>query len=146
MRLSKKAEYGLRALAVMARGKKSWSIQELCAREKIPVKFLEQILLALRHAGVLTSRRGVGGGYSLVKPPAETTVGEIVRALDGPVAPLPCVAAAGEPPCTCPEPRTCAVRLLMTQFRDGMTEWLDRHTLEDLARLGPVPGGLAFEI
>lgn len=146
MRLSKKAEYGLRALAVMARGKKSWSIQELCAHEKIPVKFLEQILLSLRNSGVLASRRGVGGGYSLVKPAAETTVGEVVRALDGPIAPLPCAMGAGQPPCTCPEPRTCPVRLLMTQFRDEMAEWLDHHTLEDLARLGPGPGGLAFEI
>ena len=67
MRLSKKAEYGLRALATMARGKASWSIQELSEAEHIPVKFLEQILLALRHAGVLTSRRGVGGGKPIVK-------------------------------------------------------------------------------
>jgi Rrf2 family protein len=146
MRLSKKAEYGLRALAAMARGKKSWSIHELCAQENIPVKFLEQILLALRHAGILSSRRGVGGGYSLVKAPSETTVGEIVRALDGPIAPVPCAAGKPEIPCTCPDPRTCPVRLLMTQFRNEMVEWLDGHTLDDLARLGPAAGGLAFEI
>jgi Rrf2 family protein len=145
MRLSKKAEYGLRALAVMAREKKSWSIQELCARENIPAKFLEQILLALRHAGVLSSRRGVGGGYSLVKPAAETTVGEVVRALDGPLAPVPCAAERPTEPCTCPDPRTCPVRLLMTQFRQELVEWLDGHSLEDLARQGRT-SGLAFEI
>lgn len=145
MRLSKKAEYGLRALAVMAREKKSWSIQDLCARENIPVKFLEQILLALRHAGILSSRRGVGGGYSLVKPAAETTVGEVVRALDGPLAPVPCAAEKPVESCTCPEPRTCPVRLLMTQFRQQLVEWLDGHSLEDLARQGRL-SGLAFEI
>lgn len=145
MRLSKKAEYGLRALAVMAREKKSWSIQELCTRENIPVKFLEQILLALRHAGILSSRRGVGGGYSLVRAAAETTVGEVVRALDGPLAPVPCAAEMPAEPCTCPDPRTCPVRLLMTQFRQELVGWLDGHSLEDLARQGSL-GGLAFEI
>ncbi len=146
MRLSKKAEYGLRALAVMARGKKSWSIHELSEHEKIPVKFLEQILLALRHAGVLSSRRGVGGGYTLVKPPSETTVGEIIRALDGPIAPVACASGKATTPCTCPDPRTCPVRLMMTQFRDELVAWLDGHSLEDMARLGPGAGGLAFEI
>jgi len=146
MRLSKKAEYGLRALAVMARGKPSWSIQELSERENIPVKFLEQILLALRHAGVLSSRRGVGGGYALVKPAQETTVGEIVRALDGPLAPVPCASEKPTERCTCPEPRTCPVRLMMVQFRNELAKWLDSHSLEDLARAGTAAGGLAFEI
>lgn len=146
MRLSKKAEYGLRALAVMARGKPSWSIHELSSRENIPVKFLEQIFLALRHAGVLASRRGAGGGYSLVKPAHEIPVGEIVRALDGPLAPVPCAAEATPGRCTCPEPRTCPVRLLMVQFRDELAAWLDSRSLDDLARLGPAETGLAFEI
>jgi Rrf2 family protein len=146
MRISKKAEYALRALAVMARGKKSWSIQELSEREHIPVKFLEQILLALRHAGVLASRRGVGGGYSLVKLPAETTVGEVIRALDGPLAPVPCAAERPSEPCTCPDPRACPVRLLMEKLRQDLAAWLDARTLEDLARLGSNAAGLAFEI
>ena len=146
MRLSKKAEYGLRALAVMARGKSSWSIQELSAREKIPVKFLEQILLTLRHAGMLSSKRGVGGGYSLVRTPSEITVGEVVRALDGPLSPVPCASEMPDERCSCPDLRTCPVRLLMLQFREEIANWLDTHSIEDLARLGPVAGGLAFEI
>lgn len=146
MRLSKKAEYGLRALSSMARGKKSWSIQELSTQENIPVKFLEQIFLTLRHAGVLSSKRGVGGGYTLVKPAAETTVGTVVRALDGPLAPVPCASEKPAERCSCPDPRTCPVRLLMVQFRDELAKWLDSHSLEDLARLGPAAGGLAFEI
>lgn len=146
MRLSKKAEYGLRALAAMARGKRSWSIQELSAQENIPVKFLEQILLTLRHAGVLSSRRGVGGGYSFAKPASETTVGEVVRSLDGPLSPVPCASEQPGERCTCPDVRACPVRLLMLQFRDELAAWLDARTIEDLARLGPPTTGLAFEI
>ena len=143
MRLSKKAEYALRALAIMALGKKSWSIQELSEQARIPVKFLEQILLALRHKGILASKRGVGGGYSLVRPPGETTVGEVIWALDGPLAPVPCAAEKPTTPCTCPDPRTCPVRLLMEHFRTEMGGWLEARSLEDLARTGPAE---VFEI
>jgi Rrf2 family protein len=92
MRISKKAEYALRALVVMARENKSWRIEELSARENIPIKFLEQILLALRHGGLLSSKRGVGGGYALLKPAAEVSLADIVEILDGPIAPIGCAA------------------------------------------------------
>jgi Rrf2 family transcriptional regulator, iron-sulfur cluster assembly transcription factor len=146
MRLSKKAEYALRALAAMARGRKSWSIHDLSAQERIPVKFLEQILLGLRNAGVLASKRGVGGGYVLAKASAEITLGEIVRALDGPFAPVPCAVERPAEPCTCPDPRICPVRLMMAEFRRATDGWLDAHTLEDLARLAPGEGTMAFDI
>lgn len=146
MRLSKKAEYALRALSAMARGKRSWGIQELSQQENIPVKFLEQILLALRHAGLLASRRGVGGGYSLVKPAANISIGEIVRALDGPIAPIPCASERPGIPCTCPHPATCPVRQMMDKLRAEIVAWLDSRSLEDLARLGPEANALAFEI
>lgn len=146
MRFSKKAEYGLRALAAMARGKSWWAIHDLSTQERIPVKFLEQILLILRRAGLLSSRRGIGGGYGLARAASEIRVGDIVRALDGPVAPLPCASEQQEPPCSCPDPRTCAVRLMMTQYRQQMVDWLDSHTLEDLARMGTNGSTLAFEI
>jgi Rrf2 family protein len=146
MRLSKKAEYALRALAAMARGRRSWPIHELSAQERIPVKFLEQILLALRHAGLLASKRGVGGGYALVKGPAEITLGEIIRALDGPLAPVPCAAEKPAEACSCPDPRTCPVRLMMSDFRRETAAWLEARTLEDLARLAPGEGAMAFEI
>jgi Rrf2 family protein len=146
MRLSKKAEYGLRALAVMSRGRKSWSVQDLSDAEHIPVKFLEQILLSLRHAGVLTSRRGMMGGYSLARHPAEITVGEVIRSLEGPLALVPCAAERPTEPCSCPDPNTCPVRQMMTAFRQETMGWLDGRSLEDLARLGPDQGALAFDI
>jgi Rrf2 family protein len=146
MRLSKKAAYALRALALMARRPGSWSIQELSERESIPVKFLEQILLTLRHAGLLRSKRGVGGGYSLVRPPAEISVADVVQALDGPFAPVPCAAERPTERCTCPDPRVCPVRMAMTAFREEMVSWLSSRTLEDLARMAPEAVGLAFDI
>jgi Rrf2 family cysteine metabolism transcriptional repressor len=146
MRLSRKAEYGLRALTAMARGKKSWGIQELSVQENIPVKFLEQILLALRHAGFLVSRRGVGGGYSLGKSAGEITVGDIVRTLDGPIAPIPCASERPGEQCNCPHPDTCPVRQVMEKFRNDMAGWLDSYSLEDLGRLAPGANTLAFEI
>jgi Rrf2 family cysteine metabolism transcriptional repressor len=147
MRLSRKTEYGLRALAHMARGKKnSWSIQELSETERIPVKFLEQILLTLRHSGLLTSRRGMMGGYSLARAASEITMGEVIRALEGPLAPVPCAMERPTEKCSCPDPATCPVRQMMTAFRQDTMAWLDGRSLEDLARLSPGQGALAFEI
>jgi Rrf2 family protein len=112
----------------------------------MPVKFLEQILLSLRHAGLLRSKRGVGGGYALAKPPAEISVLDVIQALDGPVAPLPCTVDRPSEACTCPDPRVCPARALMLEFRAEMVEWLGGKNLEDLARLAPEAGGLAFDI
>ena len=146
MRISKKAEYALRALVAIARQPRAWRIEELSARERIPIKFLEQILLALRHAGFLASKRGVGGGYALVRKPAEITINEVIRTLDGPLAPLPCAAARPTEPCTCPDPATCPLRIVMTELRRDLTALLDRRTIEDLVRLAPAPESLAFDI
>lgn len=151
MRISKKAEYGLRALVAIARqpsteGRKAARIEELSARENIPIKYLEQILLALRHAGLLTAKRGVGGGYALLREPREISVGEVIRTLDGPLAPVPCAAERPSELCTCPDPRTCAVRALMTNVRRDLSAMLDQQTLEDMLRLAPGSDALAFEI
>jgi Rrf2 family protein len=146
MRVSKKAGYALRALAIMARRGGSSSIHELSERERIPVKFLEQILLTLRHAGLLSSKRGVGGGYALARAASEISVLDIIQALDGPVSPLPCATPRPTEACTCPDPRTCPTRALMTAFRAEMVEWLGKRTLDDLVRLAPEQGGLAFDI
>lgn len=145
MRLSKKAEYALRALVALAREKKSWSIQDLSSRENIPVKFLEQILLSLRHAGMLNSKRGVGGGYVLLKAPSEITIGDVLRCLDGPIAPIPCASEQVGARCSCPDPRTCVVRLAMTEVRSELAQVLDKRTIEDMLALSPSPG-LAFDI
>ncbi len=146
MRISRKAEYALRALVALARHGGPLQIGELSRVENIPVKFLEQILLALRNDGFLASKRGVGGGYTLKRPAGKIPVGEVVRALDGPVAPLPCAATTGtEVPCSCPEPRTCPIRSFMTQLHCEMNALLDARTIEDLAKMD-VGQALAFEI
>ena len=146
MRISKKAEYALRALVAIARQPRSWSIHELSAQEKIPIKFLEQILLALRHAGMLSSKRGVGGGYTLLRAPGEITLREVLRILDGPVAPVPCAAEQPSERCTCPDPRTCPLRLMMIELRSDITHLLEARTIEDMLRLAPSSDAIAFEI
>ena len=146
MRISRKAEYALRALVALARQGRPMQISELSRVENIPVKFLEQILLALRNDGYLASKRGVGGGYGLRKAAGAIVIGEVVRALDGPVAPLPCAATAGEDvPCSCPNPRTCPLRAFMTQLHREMNALLDARSIEDLARM-EAGQALAFEI
>ena len=146
MRISRKAEYALRALVALARQGSPLQIGELSRLENIPVKFLEQILLSLRNDGFLASKRGVGGGYTLKRPAAKIPIGEVVRALDGPIAPLPCAATAGnDVPCSCPDPRTCPVRSFMTQMNGEMNALLDARTIEDLARMD-TGQALAFEI
>jgi Rrf2 family protein len=146
VRISRKAEYGLRALVAIARQPKSWQVQELSVRENIPIKFLEQILLALRHAGVLTSKRGVGGGYTLRKAPSKISVGEVIGILDGPLALIPCALDQPGEPCTCPDRKTCVVRLLMTGLRRDIAEILESRTIEDMVKLTPANEAIAFEI
>jgi Rrf2 family protein len=146
MRISKKAEYALRALVAMARGSRWIQIQELSRQENIPVKFLEQIMLSLKQGGLLTSKRGVGGGYSLRVKPSEISVGDVVTIMDGPVAPIPCAAARPVEPCTCPDPAMCPVRLTMVEVRKDMEDSLGRRTIEDVIRMIPDADHLAFEI
>lgn len=147
MRVSKKAEYALRALVAMARPPaRSWSIHELASGEHIPIKFLEQILLSLRRAGILNSKRGVGGGYTLVRAPEDIRIGEVIAVFDGPLAPVPCAAERPTERCSCPDPRTCPLRLMMTGIRKDLAALLDGQTVEDLVRLSPGAQSLAFEI
>ena len=146
VRISRRAEYALRALVSLARNGKPLQIGELSRAENIPVKFLEQILLSLRNDGLLASKRGVGGGYTLKVAPGKIQVGAVVRALDGPLAPLPCAVTKGdEVPCSCPDPRTCPIRIFMTHVHEEMNALLDERTIEDLAKM-EVGEELAFEI
>lgn len=135
MRLSKRGEYGLRAMIDIA----TWEpanpvvqIKEIAEREKIPGKFLEQILLTLKNAGLLHSKMGVGGGYYLAKPPQEINLGQIVRILDGPLAPIRCVSQMAYEPCGCPDESTCGLRIVMLDVRNAISEILDRTTLADV--------------
>ena len=146
MRISRRAEYALRALIALARQGRALQIIELSRIENIPVKFLEQILLALRNAGFLSSKRGVGGGYTLRMQPSQITVGDVIRAMDGPIAPVPCAAKQPLEKCSCPDPQRCALRLLMTDVRDELSAIFDHRTIEDMLRLAPDASALAFEI
>lgn len=136
MKLSKRGEYGLRAMVHLASCEPQATVQikEIAANEQIPVKFLEQILLTLRNAGLLRSRMGIGGGYYLARPAAEITLGQIVRVLDGPLAPIHCVSQMAYEPCACPDEKTCGLRLVMLDVRNAISDILDRTSLADVAR------------
>ena len=134
MRLSKRGEYGLRAMINLAEAQKNSStgtvqIKEISAREQIPAKFLEQILLALKNAGLVHSKMGVGGGYYLARAPKEITLGQIVRTLDGPLAPIKCVSQMAYESCGCPDEETCGLRMVMGDVRNAIADILDHTTL-----------------
>jgi len=134
MRLSKKGEYAVRALieiGLEARQRPNSLIQisTVAKRTNIPEKFLEQILLALRNGGVLKSKRGVEGGYSLAKDADDINLGEVIRLLDGPLAPIPCVSLTAYEPCSCPDEESCGLHIAMQQVRDAIASILDNYKL-----------------
>ena len=138
MRLSKRGEYGLRAMIDLAAARNGNShngvvqIKEIAERERIPAKFLEQILLTLKNAGLLHSKMGVGGGYYLAQPPQAISLGSIVRVLDGPLAPVNCVSQMAYEPCGCPDQESCGLRLAMLDVRNAIADILDNTTLADV--------------
>jgi Rrf2 family protein len=107
-------------------------IKDIAEREKIPVKFLEQILLTLKNAGLLHSKMGVGGGYYLARPPEEISLGHIFRVLDGPLAPIRCVSQMAYEACGCPDERSCGLRLVMLDVRNAIANLLDETSLTDV--------------
>ncbi len=135
MRISKRGEYGLRALILLAAHTQNngvMQIKTIAAAERIPVKFLEQILLALKNAGILHSKMGIGGGYSLAKSANEIMLGKIIRILDGPLAPIRCVSQIAYEACNCPDEVTCKLRAVMFDVRTAMTNILDNTSLADI--------------
>jgi Rrf2 family protein len=134
VKLSKRGEYGLRAMVALAstNSQAVVSIKKIAQKEKIPVKFLEQILLTLKNAGLLQSKAGSGGGYYLARPPEEITLGQIVRVLDGPLAPIRCVSKMAYEPCACPDEQTCGLRLVMLDVRNAIADILDNTTLANV--------------
>jgi Rrf2 family protein len=135
--LSMKAKYGLQAMAVLAReyGNGTVLIADLASAEKIPRKFLEVILLELKRKGILESKKGKGGGYQLRRHPSKISVGELIRALDGTIALLPCVSQTAYRRCDeCIDETTCGLRSVMKEVRDSTAEILDGTTLEELIR------------
>jgi Rrf2 family protein len=136
MQLSKRCEYALRALIDLGiahdQGRAVLPIRELAAHEELPVKFLEQILLQLKEAGYLTSTRGKSGGYALRKRMSQIQMGDVVRLVDGPLAPIHCVSKTAYAPCTCPDEAHCGLRMLMQNVRNAVSDILDGATLADV--------------
>ena len=133
--LSKKAKYALRALLLLAKehGRGPVLISDLAQRESIPKKFLELILLDLKNQGVLQSKKGKGGGYFLGRPPEKITLGYVIRALDGPLAPLPCASQTAYLKCEeCKDEATCGIRIVMREVRDATARILDSTSLMDV--------------
>jgi Rrf2 family protein len=138
MKFSKKSEYGLRALLELTRAYGSTTLQrhDIAVRQHIPVEFLEQILLALKRAGLLSSKRGAKGGYRLIKQPKDISLGHVIRILDGPLAPIGCVSKTAYQKCSdCPYANRahCPVQQVMGSVRDAIADILDNYTLADFA-------------
>jgi Rrf2 family protein len=137
--LTRKGKYGLKAMIALAKanGDGPVLIGDLAEQEAIPKKFLENILLALKHRGLVHSRKGPGGGYQLGREPGEISVGDIVRALDGPLALVSCVSQTAYAPCEeCVTEKDCAVRRIFQQVRDQTAKILDGTTLKTAAAKG----------
>lgn len=133
--LSNKAKYALHATFYLARhyGEGPILISEMAEKERIPKKFLEVILLELKNQGLLISRKGKGGGYLLRKPPKDITVGQIIRIIDGPLAPVPCVSVTAYESCDeCRDESTCGIRIVMKEVRDAIANILDKTSIEDV--------------
>jgi Rrf2 family protein len=139
--ISQKAKYAIKVLIALAKedGTTLFHNNELAERERIPPKFLEIILRELRNAGVLHSRRGKGGGYSLAQHPSSITLGQVLRLIDGPQAPLPCLSRMSYRKCDeCIDEQTCGIRLSMQIIYDATSRLLDSTTLTDIIRRADV--------
>ncbi len=133
--ISKKTKYGLNALIYLAKKYNQGPvlISDLATQERIPKKFLETILLDLKKSGLLESKKGKGGGYSLSKAPSDIMIGPIVRILDGPLAPVACVSKTAYHQCDeCRDESCCGIRLVMKDVRDAIANILDTTSLEDV--------------
>lgn len=136
MQISKKGEYALRALIELAinydRGVTVTLINDIAEQDNMPQRYLEQILLNLKNAGILISKRGVGGGYALSKPPEKISLGEIIRIVEGPIAPLNCVSVTAH--VSCPEESACGLHSIMHDVRNAIANILDNISLRDAAK------------
>jgi len=136
MNLSKRGEYALRALIDLGIASElGWpmlQVSELAAKEKLPIKFLEQIFAQLKAVGYVKSRRGKFGGYSLARPMKRIKFGGVIRLIDGPLAPIRCVSQTSYARCSCPDEVHCGLRMLMLDVRNAISTVLDRFTLADI--------------
>jgi Rrf2 family protein len=137
--LTAKGKYGLKALAHLATlgpGETTQAV-EIAKAHNIPKKFLDAILGELRNAGMVNSRKGPGGGYMLARSAGDIKLGQVIRAIDGPVAPIGCASRTAYQPCRdCKSVRSCTVRVAMVRVRDAIAGVLDRMTIADMVAMG----------
>src|SRR6266550_2868458 len=135
MRLSRRSEYGIRALVDLVRheGGPPVALATLAERNNLPPKFLEQIMSTLKHGGIVRTTLGAHGGYAMAVEPATVSLGRVIRLLDGALAPLPCVSLRYYAPCSCPDESTCALRDIMLDVRDATLGILDNESLAEMA-------------
>lgn len=132
--ISLKAQYALRALIALSKADQNelFLIAEIAESQRIPKKFLEQILLDLKHHGLVASRRGKMGGYLLLRPSDQITFGEVLRIIDGPLAPLPCLSRMAYRRCeSCTDERTCEIRKVFSKVTEATRAVLDNVTIAD---------------
>jgi len=135
--ITQKAKYAFKALLYLATqpAGASLSIEAVARGADVPRRFLEHILLDLKRSGLVTSRRGRVGGYSLVKPAEEMTIGAVLRAIDGPIAPLPCISRTAYRKCAdCKDEKTCNVRHLFADTYSATLLLMDGITLATALR------------
>ena len=139
MHLSKKAEYALRAtihLGIATEvGRGTISGAELAESNRLPLKFVERILQELREAGIVETHRGKFGGYSLAKPADQIGIGQLVRLMDGRLAPICCASENAYQPCTCPDEDHCGLRMIMIDVRNAIAAILDRYTVAQVVEV-----------
>ena len=136
--LTNKARYGLRAMCALAQADGSrLQAHAIASEARVPEKFLEPILDALRKAGFVDSRRGHRGGHALTRPASEIAVGDVIRAIDGPLAPVRCASLSAYAPCAdCTDPERCSIRALMRETRSALAGVLDGCSLQALSERG----------
>lgn len=139
MTLTKKGEYALRAMIQLGMaktlGKEIVPVSELAQSNHLPLKFVERILLELREAGYIETQRGKYGGYAVAKPLEKIRMGELVRLIDGRLAPIACASETDYVRCTCPDEDHCGLRMLMIDVRNAIANILDKYTLADVVEV-----------
>ena len=135
MKVSTRGEYGVRAMVALAKkyGDGPMSIAAVARESSVPYAYLEQLIVPLRRAGLVESKRGAQGGYTLTRAPEEMTVGEVYRVMEGPVAPMDCVSEDMADQ-TCPLIENCETRPVWLKVRDSIGSTIDSITLADLIK------------
>jgi len=137
---STKGEYGVRLMVQLGRhfGGGPVSLAEIATAEDLPRPYLEQLVMPLRDAGLVISHRGARGGYELARPPAEIPMSDVLRALEGPIAPMVCASDEDQHRPGCDRSSHCTVNVLWVRVRDAIVTALDSMTLDDLVPQRPI--------